>query len=420
MYPLTLLLLLLTLTLLFPSHTHSQPHIEHDAASLLTFKSKADPFNHLLFTLHHPFDYCHWHGVKCQHSRIVRFSIPNTPLHGTFPPNSLTLLPHLRVLVLSNTSLSGPSLPTSISSLTSALSSSTITPSPPPSLLPSSPSSPSLQSNLFNGELPPFNQSELRFFNVSGNNLSGSVPSTPTLSHFPISSFSLNPLLCGELVNKPCHSPSPFFSSPSSNSTISSNNNNGGGGNDSASLLSPPQSKPHRKHKLMILGFSFAGLLLILSLLLTFLAARKKSTTAKNDDFHSHSSELPTSERETKDKEFARKRRKKSGDLVFCDADYRLYTLEQLMRGSAEMLGRGIMGTTYKAKLDNQLILTVKRIDATKLNGVDGEMFERLMETVGGLRHPNLVPVRAYFQAKEERLIIFDYQANGSVFNLIH
>ncbi|KAL2926449.1 hypothetical protein RDABS01_015690 [Bienertia sinuspersici] len=188
----------------------------------------------------------------------------------------------------------------------------------------------------------------------------------------------------------------------------------------------------------MILGFSFAGLLLILSLLLTFLAARKKSTTAKNDDFHSHSSELPTSEREVirvrldsqenefkdkdkdKDKEFARKRRKKSGDLVFCDADYKLYTLEQLMRGSAEMLGRGIMGTTYKAKLDNQFILTVKRIDATKLNGVDGEMFERLMETVGGLRHPNLVPVRAYFQAKEERLIIFDYQANGSVFNLIH
>lgn len=78
------------------------------------------------------------------------------------------------------------------------------------------------------------------------------------------------------------------------------------------------------------------------------------------------------------------------------------------------------MGTTYKAKMDNQLIVTVKRLDAIKMAGVNGEMFERHMETVGALRHPNLVPIKAYFQAREERLIIFDYQPNGSIFNLIH
>ncbi|MCD7455006.1 hypothetical protein HAX54_026734 [Datura stramonium] len=42
------------------------------------------------------------------------------------------------------------------------------------------------------------------------------------------------------------------------------------------------------------------------------------------------------------------------------------------------------------------------------------------MEAVGMLRHPNLVAVRAYFQAKQERLVIYDYQPNGSLFNLIH
>jgi hypothetical protein len=42
------------------------------------------------------------------------------------------------------------------------------------------------------------------------------------------------------------------------------------------------------------------------------------------------------------------------------------------------------------------------------------------MESVGGLRHPNLVPLRAYFQANQERLIIYDYQPNGSLFSLIH
>ena len=31
-----------------------------------------------------------------------------------------------------------------------------------------------------------------------------------------------------------------------------------------------------------------------------------------------------------------------------------------------------------------------------------------------------MVPLRAYFQAREERLLIYDYQPNGSLFSLIH
>lgn len=42
------------------------------------------------------------------------------------------------------------------------------------------------------------------------------------------------------------------------------------------------------------------------------------------------------------------------------------------------------------------------------------------MDVLGRLRHPNLVPVRAYFQAKEERLLVYDYFPNGSLFSLIH
>ncbi|KAF5201371.1 hypothetical protein FRX31_009042 [Thalictrum thalictroides] len=37
-------------------------------------------------------------------------------------------------------------------------------------------------------------------------------------------------------------------------------------------------------------------------------------------------------------------------------------------------------------------------------------MFQTHMESVGCLRHPNLVPVRAYIEAQEERLIVYDYQ----------
>ncbi|ONK60402.1 uncharacterized protein A4U43_C08F18050 [Asparagus officinalis] len=110
----------------------------------------------------------------------------------------------------------------------------------------------------------------------------------------------------------------------------------------------------------------------------------------------------------------------RSGSLVFCAGEAQVYSLEQLMRASAEMLGRGSVGSTYKAVLDNRLIVSVKRLDATKMGVMGREGFERHMEEVGRLRHPNLVPLRAYFQAKEERLLVYDYQPNGSLYSLIH
>lgn len=276
---------------------------------------------------------------------------------------------------------------------------------------------------------------------MSGNNFSGKISDTVTLSRFSPSSFVLNPGLCGEIVNKPCDSLSPFFDSSSTTTGKPSSSSS----NESGSLLSPPLTKSHRrKTKVIVLGFSLGGVLLILSLLFMIFAVKKKTTSssrrrenvsdvASSGNSHtteqgeirvrlnSHSHELKEKCKQVVEEGGGGKvRREKSGNLVFCGGEVNLYTLEHLMRGSAEMLGRGTMGTTYKAKLDNQLIVTVKRLDAMKMSGVNGEIFERIMEIVGGMRHPNLVPVRAYFQAKEERLIIFDYQPNGSVFNLIH
>lgn len=110
----------------------------------------------------------------------------------------------------------------------------------------------------------------------------------------------------------------------------------------------------------------------------------------------------------------------KSGNLIFCEGEAELFNLEQLMKASAELLGRGTMGTTYKAVLCNQLIITVKRLDANKTAATSSEVFDRHLGALGALHHPNLVPVRAYFQSKGERLVVYDYQPNGSLYNLIH
>ncbi|KAJ9170655.1 hypothetical protein P3X46_018747 [Hevea brasiliensis] len=448
-----------------------------DAVSLLSFKSKADLDNKLLYTLNERFDYCEWQGVKCVQGRVVRFVLQGFSLRGTFAPNTLSRLDQLRVLSLQNNSLSGPfpDLSPLLNLKSLFLGHNSFSGSFPPSILLlhrlnvldlsynnltghipvqlsalDRLSSLRLERNHFNGSLPPLNQSFLIFFNVSGNNLTGPIPVTSTLSKFDTSSFSLNPDLCGEIINKACtRTRSPFFDSPSSSNATSPTATLGQSaqaeGGVGVVVLSPPSPQKH-KRTTAILGFAVGVSVLIVSLLCIFFVLLKKqskqansqekqlaattSATEAANSIHTNSTGDAQAFREygeaivnseTRGIEVQQMRRaEKSGILVFCGGNTQIYTLEQLMRASAELLGRGSIGTTYKAVLDNHLIVTVKRLDASKTAITSSVAFEGHMEAVGGLRHPNLVPIMAYFQAKGERLVIYDYQPNGSLFNLIH
>ncbi|KAK6151208.1 hypothetical protein DH2020_016140 [Rehmannia glutinosa] len=452
-----------------------------DAVSLLAFKSEADLDNKLLYTTNERFDYCQWQGVKCAQGRVVRYAVQSFGLRGTVPSATLSRLDQLRVLSLKNNSLSGPvpdfstlinlrtlfldrnyfsgTFPLSILSLHRLLvldlSHNNFT-----GLLPENLTVLDrlgylrLDSNRFYGPIPPLNQTTLEVFNVSDNNLTGPIPVTSTLKKFKVSSFMYNPKLCGEIIHKPCRG-YPFFNSSSGN----------GGGEGAPSPPTPlfqnaqsqqglsdsshAAEKKHHKNVGLVLGFVTGTLILTAAVLSIVALIRKRredseereeiegkieetnftdaTTTIKaprdtTTTIFSLQAENANSENlETKKlKSPLQKRLTKSGSLVFCSGEEELYTLEQLMRASAELLGRGTIGTTYKAVMGNQLIMSVKRLDACKTAITSGEEFEQYMETVGVLRHPNLVPVRAYFQAQQERLIIFDYQPNGSLFNLIH
>ncbi|EOX91512.1 hypothetical protein QUC31_003152 [Theobroma cacao] len=437
-----------------------------DAISILSFKSKADLDNKLLYALNERFDYCQWRGVKCAQGRVVRYIVQNSGLRGIFSANSLTRLDQLRVLSLHNNSLSGP-IPdlSSLYNLKSLfLDRNNFSGAFPPSILllhritsldlsyndltgpiPANLTALDrlnilrLQWNRFNGTLPPLNQSFLLIFNVSGNNLTGKIPVTPTLSKFNTTAFSLNPNLCGEIINKACTSRAPFFGSSSASGPLgqSAEARGGGGGATGGIVVLPPPSSPKKHQRTgVVLGFTIGIALIIFSVLLALALVRKQSgkkrveskeTKPTTASLEVTNSNLGNSKTQVVEEVSDRKivipeiqKLKKSGNLVFVAGEVEGYSLEQLMRASAELLGRGTMGTTYKAVLDGKLILTVKRLDAGKTAVTSGEVFERHMDAVGGLRHPNLVPIRAYFQAKGERLVIYDYQPNGSVFNLVH
>ncbi|EPS69470.1 hypothetical protein M569_05293, partial [Genlisea aurea] len=423
-----------------------------DADALLAFKADAD-FDHTLhYNLNRRFDYCHWVGVKCAQGRVVRYVLQSSALRGALAGATLTRLDQLRVLNLRNNSLAGalPDFSPLGNLKTLILDHNRFSGSFPPSFLTlhrllvldlshnnftgvvtqnltalDRLTTLRLDSNGFSGLIPPLNQTALRLFNVSHNNFSGPIPLTPTLKSLNISSFLYNPNLCGELLNVPCRGDSSHFFNPAG-APFPPSPEPPPSQQGLLTDIPPPNRRNHRKKAWWLpLCFLSGGAILFSTLSIVFIAIRrrrrKRQGAEKKTELFQHKSEPETAATAVV-KEAATSEAQgngiipQSGNLIFCCGEEQVYTLEHLMRASAELLGRGSIGTTYKAVMTNQLTLTVKRLADSTIN----LSFEQHMESVGVLRHPNLVPVRAYFQAKNERLIIYDFQQNGSLFNLLH
>jgi len=103
-----------------------------------------------------------------------------------------------------------------------------------------------------------------------------------------------------------------------------------------------------------------------------------------------------------------------AGELYFLDASLS-FTAEQLSRAPAEVLGRSSHGTLYKATINGGLMLTVKwlRVGLVKHK----KEFAKEVKKIGSMRHPNSVPVRAYYWGprEQERLILSDYIQGDSL-----
>ncbi|KAL0446856.1 UNVERIFIED_CONTAM: putative leucine-rich repeat receptor-like protein kinase [Sesamum latifolium] len=80
------------------------------------------------------------------------------------------------------------------------------------------------------------------------------------------------------------------------------------------------------------------------------------------------------------------------------------------------MLGKDL--TAYKAILDDGNVVAVKRLKDLSVNGK--KEFEQQMEVLGRLKHPNLVGLKAYYFARDEKLLVYDYMPNGNLFWLLH
>jgi hypothetical protein len=104
--------------------------------------------------------------------------------------------------------------------------------------------------------------------------------------------------------------------------------------------------------------------------------------------------------------------------LHFVRYDRNRFDLQDLLRASAEVLGSGTFGSSYKAVLLDGPAMVVKRF--RHMSNVGKEGFHEHMRKLGTLSHPNLLPLVAYYYRKEEKLLVSDFVGNGSLASHLH
>ncbi|XP_050204067.1 L-type lectin-domain containing receptor kinase VIII.2-like [Mercurialis annua] len=84
-----------------------------------------------------------------------------------------------------------------------------------------------------------------------------------------------------------------------------------------------------------------------------------------------------------------------------------------------EILGSDSRGVYYRGKLSNSSSqVAVKRFSTQFLNSQLGINRRRLLNEISSIsrvRHPNLVPIRGWFQDKRETMVLYDFYPNGGL-----
>ncbi|KAJ0103683.1 hypothetical protein Patl1_03666 [Pistacia atlantica] len=82
------------------------------------------------------------------------------------------------------------------------------------------------------------------------------------------------------------------------------------------------------------------------------------------------------------------------------------------------LIGTGGFGEVYKAQLRNGCVVAIKKL--IRVKGQGDREFMAEMETIGKIKHRNLVPLLGYCKIGEERLLVYEYMKWGSLESVLH
>jgi serine/threonine protein kinase len=82
------------------------------------------------------------------------------------------------------------------------------------------------------------------------------------------------------------------------------------------------------------------------------------------------------------------------------------------------LIGSGGFGEVYKAQLGDGCVVAIKKL--IQVTGQGDREFMAEMETIGKIKHRNLVPLLGYCKIGEERLLVYEYMKWGSLESVFH
>ncbi|XP_031253668.1 probably inactive leucine-rich repeat receptor-like protein kinase IMK2 [Pistacia vera] len=317
-------------------------------------------------------------------SSLVSLNMENNNLNNQIP-ESFGGLHNLSVLNLKRNQISG-NIPSSIGNI------STLTQL-------------DLSQNKLGGEIPDSlaNLRSLSSFNVSYNNLSGPVP-TSLSQKFNSSSFVGNIQLCGFSGSAPCPSPAPSSNVP-------------------GAPAEKPKSHGRKLSTKDIILIAAGALLIVLLILVCILLCCliRRRTASKEKDGQATTSRAAAARGEKGASPEAGEVEaggETGGKLVHFDGPL-VFTADDLLCATAEIMGKSTYGTVYKATLEDGSQVAVKRLREKITKGQ--REFEAEVNLLGKIRHPNLLALRAYYMGpKGEKLLVFDYMPRGSLATFLH
>ncbi|XP_028778317.1 probable inactive receptor kinase At2g26730 [Neltuma alba] len=102
--------------------------------------------------------------------------------------------------------------------------------------------------------------------------------------------------------------------------------------------------------------------------------------------------------------------------VVLLSPVVRTLKFEDLLRAPAELVGRGKHGSLYKVMLDSGVVLAAKRINDL---GISKQDFERRMHKLNQVKHPCVLPLLAFYCSLQEKLLVYEFLHNGSLFKML-
>ncbi|XP_058074827.1 systemin receptor SR160-like [Magnolia sinica] len=243
--------------------------------------------------------------------------------------------------------------------------------------------------------------SMLSEIDLSYNKLTGTIPELGQLATFPAYRYMNNSGLCGFPL-PPC------------------------GGNSGSNSSNSQHQKSHRRQA-SLAGSVAMGLLFSLFCIfaLIIVAVESKKRQKKDNgsldvyiDSRSHSGTANASFWK-----LTGTREALSINLATFDKPLRKLTFADLLEATNgfhndSLIGSGGFGDVYKAQLKDGSVVAIKKL--IHVSGQGDREFTAEMETIGKIKHRNLVPLLGYCKVGEERLLVYEYMRFGSLDDILH